>query len=72
MCCTATERCGWPEHAPYDAIVVAAGGPEVPESLKAQLKVGGRLVIPVGDESARAGTAARHRVSAERKYRTED
>ncbi|MGV3484400.1 MAG: protein-L-isoaspartate(D-aspartate) O-methyltransferase [Planctomycetaceae bacterium] len=40
---------GWPEHAPFDAIVVAAGAPEVPESLKAQLKVGGRLVIPVGD-----------------------
>lgn len=39
---------GWPEHAPYDAIVVAAGGPYVPESLKAQFKVGGRLVIPVG------------------------
>ena len=39
---------GWPDHAPYDAIVVAAGGPEVPESLKAQLKIGGRLVIPVG------------------------
>ncbi len=39
---------GWTDHAPYDAIVVAAGGPEVPESLKAQLKIGGRLVIPVG------------------------
>jgi protein-L-isoaspartate(D-aspartate) O-methyltransferase len=39
---------GWPEHAPYDAIIVAAGGPQVPESLKAQLKIGGRLVIPVG------------------------
>jgi len=39
---------GWPDHAPYDAIVVAAGGPQVPESLKAQLKIGGRLVIPVG------------------------
>ncbi|HMK87600.1 MAG TPA: protein-L-isoaspartate(D-aspartate) O-methyltransferase [Steroidobacteraceae bacterium] len=39
---------GWPAHAPYDAIVVAAGGPQVPESLKAQLKIGGRLVIPVG------------------------
>ena len=39
---------GWPEHAPYDAIVVAAGGPQVPESLKEQLKIGGRLVIPVG------------------------
>ena len=41
---------GWPEHAPYDAIVVAAGGPKVPESLQQQLKIGGRLVIPVGTE----------------------
>ena len=40
---------GWPEHAPFDGIVVAAGGPEVPESLKRQLKIGGRLVIPVGE-----------------------
>jgi protein-L-isoaspartate(D-aspartate) O-methyltransferase len=39
---------GWAEHAPYDAIAVAAGGPEIPESLKAQLKIGGRLVLPVG------------------------
>jgi protein-L-isoaspartate(D-aspartate) O-methyltransferase len=39
---------GWPEHAPFDAILVAAGGPEVPRSLKEQLKIGGRLVIPVG------------------------
>ena len=39
---------GWPQQAPYDAIVVTAGGPEVPESLKNQLKAGGRLVIPVG------------------------
>ena len=41
---------GWPDHAPYDAIVVAAGGPKIPESLQQQLKVGGRLVIPVGTE----------------------
>lgn len=39
---------GWPEGAPYDAIVVAAGGPEVPQSLREQLAVGGRLVIPIG------------------------
>jgi protein-L-isoaspartate(D-aspartate) O-methyltransferase len=39
---------GWAEFAPFDAIVVAAGGPEVPESLRQQLKVGGRLVIPIG------------------------
>jgi protein-L-isoaspartate(D-aspartate) O-methyltransferase len=41
---------GWPEHAPFDAIIVAAGGPEIPKSLKQQLKVGGRMVIPVGDD----------------------
>ena len=39
---------GWPEHAPFDGIIVAAGGPKIPESLKEQLKIGGRLVIPVG------------------------
>ena len=39
---------GWPEQAPFDGIVVTAGGPDVPETLKQQLKVGGRLVIPVG------------------------
>ena len=41
---------GWPAHAPYDAIIVAAGGPTIPESLKDQLKIGGRLVIPVGTD----------------------
>lgn len=40
---------GWSEHAPYDGILVAAGGPEVPEPLVQQLAIGGRLVIPVGD-----------------------
>jgi protein-L-isoaspartate(D-aspartate) O-methyltransferase len=40
---------GWPEHAPYDVIIVTAGGPEVPPSLMAQLAVGGRLVMPVGN-----------------------
>jgi protein-L-isoaspartate(D-aspartate) O-methyltransferase len=39
---------GWSEHAPFDGIVVTAGGPSVPESLKQQLKIGGRIVIPVG------------------------
>lgn len=39
---------GWPEHAPYDAIVVTAGAPGVPEELERQLAPGGRLVIPVG------------------------
>lgn len=40
---------GWPEHAPYDAIVVAAAGPGVPKALLEQLAIGGRLVIPVGE-----------------------
>lgn len=39
---------GWPEHAPYDAIAVAASAPAVPRALLEQLTVGGRLVIPVG------------------------
>src|SRR5690606_5920235 len=39
---------GWPEAAPFDAILAAAGGPAVPETLKAQLAEGGRLVMPVG------------------------
>jgi protein-L-isoaspartate(D-aspartate) O-methyltransferase len=41
---------GYPGEAPYDVILVAAGAPEVPESLKRQLAVGGRLVIPVGQQ----------------------
>ena len=40
---------GWPEQAPFDGIVVTAAGPEAPETLKQQLKIGGRLVIPVGE-----------------------
>src|ERR1700730_16149357 len=39
---------GWSAHGPYDAILVAAGGPRIPDPLVAQLKVGGRLVIPIG------------------------
>ena len=38
----------WPAHAPYDAVIVTAGAPNVPDALLSQLKVGGRLVIPVG------------------------
>jgi protein-L-isoaspartate(D-aspartate) O-methyltransferase len=41
---------GWPEKAPFDAIMVAAGGPAVPVALKQQLAIGGRLIIPVGRE----------------------
>jgi len=42
---------GWPEKAPFDAIVVTAAAPRVPPALVAQLKTGGRLVIPIGAES---------------------
>lgn len=50
----ATVKCfdgtlGWSANAPYDGILVAAGGPEIPEPLLTQLQLGGRLVIPVGD-----------------------
>ena len=41
---------GMPEEAPFDKIIVTAGAPMVPKALLAQLKVGGRLVIPVGDQ----------------------
>lgn len=41
---------GWPEHAPYDGIAVAAGGHEPPPALLQQLKVGGQMVIPVGPD----------------------
>jgi protein-L-isoaspartate(D-aspartate) O-methyltransferase len=39
---------GWPEAAPFDAIIVSAQGPQVPDSLKNQLASGGRLIIPIG------------------------
>lgn len=41
---------GWPEAAPFDAIVVAAGGPAIPPALLEQLRIGGRLVIPLGED----------------------
>jgi protein-L-isoaspartate(D-aspartate) O-methyltransferase len=49
----ATVKCfdgtlGWEAHAPYDAILAAAGSPDIPQPLLTQLKVGGRLVIPIG------------------------
>jgi protein-L-isoaspartate(D-aspartate) O-methyltransferase len=43
---------GWPEEGPFDAILVTAGAPAIPETLAAQLSPGGRMIIPVGDESS--------------------
>jgi protein-L-isoaspartate(D-aspartate) O-methyltransferase len=44
----AGDTLGWPEGAPYDAIMVTAGAPAVPEDLLGQLAIGGRMIIPVG------------------------
>lgn len=62
---------GWPEEAPFAAIVVAAGGPEVPESLREQLEVGGRLVIPLGSSVGSQRLVKVTRVT-ESEYRSED
>lgn len=41
---------GWPEHAPFQGIMVSASGPRVPQPLREQLAIGGRLVMPIGKE----------------------
>ncbi len=51
---------GWPEHAPFDAIMVTAAAPRVPEPLKQQLKDGGRLILPVGDYVQELKIVTRH------------
>jgi protein-L-isoaspartate(D-aspartate) O-methyltransferase len=43
---------GWSEHAPYDGIIVAAAAPELPRPLLEQLAIGGKLIIPLGDEES--------------------
>jgi len=69
LCTDGTRGCK--EQAPFDAIAVAAGAPAVPESLKQQLKVGGRLVIPVGP-SRRLQDLVRVRRVSETEFQTED
>jgi protein-L-isoaspartate(D-aspartate) O-methyltransferase len=55
---------GWLEHAPYDAIIVAAGAPRVPTLLMAQLAIGGRLVIPVGPRDNQRLVVVKRRAGA--------
>jgi protein-L-isoaspartate(D-aspartate) O-methyltransferase len=62
---------GWAEEAPFDAILVSAGAPDVPASLMRQLKVGGRMVIPVGRDP-RAQELIRITRTAEDDYQRED
>jgi protein-L-isoaspartate(D-aspartate) O-methyltransferase len=62
---------GWEDAAPFDAILVAAGGPRVPEKLKQQLAIGGRLVIPVGDEGQHQSLLKITRTGDD-KYETDD
>lgn len=71
----ATVKCfdgtlGWAAHAPYDGILVAAGSPVIPAPLVAQLKVGGRLVLPVGD--SREAQRLVRVIKTETGYREED
>jgi protein-L-isoaspartate(D-aspartate) O-methyltransferase len=55
---------GWPSHAPFDAIVAAAGGPDVPLAWREQLAIGGRLVMPIGMQRERQRLVKVTRVSA--------
>ena len=61
---------GWAAQAPFDGMLVTAGGPEIPKHLLAQLKIGGRLVIPVGKLNTQKMMLV-HRLS-ETEYKTED
>jgi len=62
---------GCPELAPFDAIIVSAGGPEIPGPLREQLAIGGRLVIPIGESRERQRLLLIRRVD-ERRWNTTD
>ena len=52
-------RLGWRTYAPYDAIIVTAGAPVVPEQLLYQLKIGGKMIIPIGSREKQQMTLYR-------------
>ncbi|MGH2537733.1 MAG: protein-L-isoaspartate(D-aspartate) O-methyltransferase [Candidatus Promineifilaceae bacterium] len=62
---------GWPEHAPFDAVLVSAGGEEPPPALLEQLAVGGRLLIPIGP-ALRLQELKRYRKTAEGEFEEEE
>jgi len=57
--------CGWPEEAPFDAIIVTAGAPEIPEDLVRQLAPGGCLVLPVGSQVSQTLVRVRKEANGE-------
>lgn len=59
---------GWPMYAPYDAIIVTAGAPDVPAPLIEQLTVGGRLVVPVGQEGDQTLVLQRRTASGSERF----
>ncbi len=61
---------GWPDEAPFDAILVSAGAPDVPQTLMYQLSIGGRMVVPVG-EDPRAQELVRVTRCGENEFRKE-
>lgn len=61
---------GWDTYKPFDAILVAAGGPSVPETLVQQLKIGGKLIIPIGEDQRKQNLIRVTRT--ESSYRTEN
>ena len=61
---------GWPLHAPFNGILVTAGAPVVPEALKDQLAIGGKLIIPVGNDKKQK--MLRITRKAEEEFQTEE